>query len=405
LKTSILFLLILSFASRMNAQSANCTFKPPHITINFGSGNIPDANMSMPVSYERVGSYCPTDGHYAYISSTSDCFHGDWHRLDEDHTAGDVSGNMMLVNSAYTTGVFLKTYVTGLKGGATYEFGVWMINVCRITDKCPYPLLPNITLMLVTPAGKVLAKYGTGEVERHTGPSWMQHKILFTMPASLTSLILVMMNNKPGGCGNDFAIDDLTFRECVKTKSKVTAATKSTDATKPTAEAKKSPAPVKPATKKPAPVAAKKTTAPTAKAVTGSPVNVPKPAKPTLRLPLPPKVLTTRENALVKQIETVTGDILVNLYDNGEIDDDTVSIYHNNVLLKSRIRLSDKPITFTIAIDSTHPHHELVMVAENLGSIPPNTSLMIVTAGAKRYEVFISASEQKNAKVIFDLKE
>jgi hypothetical protein len=45
------------------------------------------------------------------------------------------------------------------------------------------------------------------------------------------------------------------------------------------------------------------------------------------------------------------------------------------------------------------------MVAENLGSIPPNTALMIVTAGAKRDEVFISSSKQKNAKVVLDLKE
>jgi hypothetical protein len=45
------------------------------------------------------------------------------------------------------------------------------------------------------------------------------------------------------------------------------------------------------------------------------------------------------------------------------------------------------------------------MVAENLGSIPPNTSLMIVTAGTKRYEVYISSNEQRNAKVILDLKE
>lgn len=43
------------------------------------------------------------------------------------------------------------------------------------------------------------------------------------------------------------------------------------------------------------------------------------------------------------------------------------------------------------------PPHELVMVANNLGSIPPNTSLMIITANDKRYEVFISSSEQKNA--------
>jgi hypothetical protein len=67
--------------------------------------------------------------------------------------------------------------------------------------------------------------------------------------------------------------------------------------------------------------------------------------------------------------------------------------------------LSEKAISLNIAIDPSSPHHELVMVAENLGSIPPNTSLMIVTAGTKRYEVFISSSEQKNAKVVFDLKE
>jgi hypothetical protein len=45
------------------------------------------------------------------------------------------------------------------------------------------------------------------------------------------------------------------------------------------------------------------------------------------------------------------------------------------------------------------------MVANNLGSIPPNTSLMIVTANNKRYEVFISSSEQKNAKIVIELKE
>jgi hypothetical protein len=54
-------------------------------------------------------------------------------------------------------------------------------------------------------------------------------------------------------------------------------------------------------------------------------------------------------------------------------------------------------------IDAMDPHHELVMVADNLGSIPPNTSLMVVTANNKRYEIFISSSEQKNAKIILDL--
>jgi len=117
----------------------------------------------------------------------------------------------------------------------------------------------------------------------------------------------------------------------------------------------------------------------------------------------PPAVLVSRTNALVKKIEAGPGDIKIELYDNGQIDGDTVSIYHNNKLILSRVRISEKAITFKITIDENNPHHEIVMVANNLGTIPPNTSLMYVTAGSKRYEVFISSSETSNAKVVFDL--
>jgi hypothetical protein len=96
--------------------------------------------------------------------------------------------------------------------------------------------------------------------------------------------------------------------------------------------------------------------------------------------------------------------MVIELYDNGDIDGDTVTIYHNNELVVNRAGLSSKPITIKIKVDKNAPHHELVMVANNLGSIPPNTSLMIVTANKKRYEVYISSSEQKNAKVVIDLK-
>jgi hypothetical protein len=125
----------------------------------------------------------------------------------------------------------------------------------------------------------------------------------------------------------------------------------------------------------------------------------------TRAFPPPPPILTSRTNTLARKIETETGTIDIKLYDNGQVDGDTISIYHNNVLLISHARLSAKPVSLKIAIDSLQPHHELVMVAENLGSIPPNTSLMVITAGTRRFEVFISSTEQKNAKVVFDLKD
>jgi hypothetical protein len=87
------------------------------------------------------------------------------------------------------------------------------------------------------------------------------------------------------------------------------------------------------------------------------------------------------------------------------VDSDTVSIYHNNKLVVAHARLSQKPITLRIAVDGANPYHEVIMVAENLGTIPPNTSVMMVTAGTKRYQVFITSTEQKNGKVVFQLKE
>jgi hypothetical protein len=55
----------------------------------------------------------------------------------------------------------------------------------------------------------------------------------------------------------------------------------------------------------------------------------------------------------------------------------------------------------TLHLDESEDYHELVMVAENEGEIPPNTSLMIVKAGDKEYEVRITSTEQKNAVVVF----
>jgi len=114
-----------------------------------------------------------------------------------------------------------------------------------------------------------------------------------------------------------------------------------------------------------------------------------------------PKVLSSRENEVVKTIFTKSNEITINVYDNGSIDNDTVSVYLDKKLVISKQRLTTKAITIKFLLDDTNDYHELVMVAENLGEIPPNTSLMVVNAGNKQYEVRITSNEQKNAVVIF----
>jgi hypothetical protein len=126
-------------------------------------------------------------------------------------------------------------------------------------------------------------------------------------------------------------------------------------------------------------------------------------ARPSVLPNIPAISLTIRErkNELIKTITIENREVEISLYDNGEIDDDTVSIYQNNVLILANKRLSNKPITYKLKFDDANPEQTLVMVAENLGRIPPNTSLMIIQDGDKRYQVNITSTEQKNAMVRF----
>ncbi|MBL7744042.1 MAG: hypothetical protein JNN00_11255 [Chitinophagaceae bacterium] len=114
-----------------------------------------------------------------------------------------------------------------------------------------------------------------------------------------------------------------------------------------------------------------------------------------------PAVLKERQNELMKSLVVNDPDVTVKLYDNGEIDDDTISIFYDKKLLVSSKRLSATPIIVKLRMDNEDEIHELVMVAENLGRIPPNTSLMVVEAGDQRFDVRITSTEQKNALVRF----
>jgi hypothetical protein len=114
--------------------------------------------------------------------------------------------------------------------------------------------------------------------------------------------------------------------------------------------------------------------------------------------------LTRIKESLFKdppEIKVDTGTIRLDFYDNGEIDGDSISVLVNRKVIISNQRLSAKPITSYITIDETSPYQEVEMVAENLGSIPPNTALLIITAGKNRYQLFLTSTETKTASVRF----
>lgn len=117
----------------------------------------------------------------------------------------------------------------------------------------------------------------------------------------------------------------------------------------------------------------------------------------------PIKLSRIKESAFkeIPEIIVDTGEIRLDFYDNGQIDDDTISVTINNRTVLSNQRLGEKPITTFVRIDLKNTFHEVKMIAENLGSIPPNTALLIITAGIKRYELFLTSSDKKTATVRF----
>ena len=117
-----------------------------------------------------------------------------------------------------------------------------------------------------------------------------------------------------------------------------------------------------------------------------------------------PWVLVGRENKLVKQVIINSPSISIDLYDNGTIDNDTIMIFDNKVLLLENKRLSYKATHFDVNFNKDNNRHEIIIVAHNLGTVPPNTALMVVKDGTSRQEIYITSTLSVNAMIIFELK-
>lgn len=117
-----------------------------------------------------------------------------------------------------------------------------------------------------------------------------------------------------------------------------------------------------------------------------------------------PNPVNQRKNNEQSFITVDTKSINLKVYDNAVVDGDTVSIYYNGKILLSRQLLSEKAIEINLELDERQTRHEITLFAHNLGSIPPNTALVVITAGKKRYELFASASLEENAVLVFDYK-
>lgn len=111
------------------------------------------------------------------------------------------------------------------------------------------------------------------------------------------------------------------------------------------------------------------------------------------------KQFPQRSNADMGTLEVDSTNLTIELIDNGEIDKDSVSIFLNNQVVAEKLELTKRGLIYNITLDLNKPVNELSMFAENLGIIPPNTAVLIVYDGKKRYEVSLTSTLQTNGTV------
>jgi hypothetical protein len=108
-----------------------------------------------------------------------------------------------------------------------------------------------------------------------------------------------------------------------------------------------------------------------------------------------------RENTVFKEIKVKTNKLTLKLYDNGEFDHDTVSVFYNDRLVLDKALLTDRGTSIELTLDENTKTHEITLFAENLGTIAPNTALIIVQAGKDRYELNARSELSRNAVLRF----
>lgn len=128
-----------------------------------------------------------------------------------------------------------------------------------------------------------------------------------------------------------------------------------------------------------------------------------KPAENTAPPPLPQpgieEKFMARQKQFTREIPLAGDSIELRFYDNAEIDGDSISLFLNNRLLYQHIRLTGQPYIIKLALADLETQNELVMVAENLGAIPPNTAYLAAFVNGIRHEAYLASTEGSSAMI------
>ena len=105
-----------------------------------------------------------------------------------------------------------------------------------------------------------------------------------------------------------------------------------------------------------------------------------------------------RDIFIINTLEFLEDSVHVEIYDNGVVDGDEITLYVNKgVLFRNKI-LSDKPLQFDLD-GKMFSTYDLQFFANSLGSMPPNTGLIIISTATERKEVVFASDFSKTSSL------
>ena len=115
-------------------------------------------------------------------------------------------------------------------------------------------------------------------------------------------------------------------------------------------------------------------------------------------------MIAGRKSEFTQEIQFKSDSLILTLYDNGEIDGDTVSVYLNGEVVMPSQGLKSSAIRKTIHLPHDVETFTLVMFAESLGKYPPNTGLLVIRDGNDVYNLRFSSDFSKSSGIVFRKK-
>ncbi len=219
---AVVLLLAASFPSTVNAQ-AFCTDEVVYWSEHFGTGTTASSHPDIipgSLTYQASGELV-NEGTYRVINNTEQ--YPGWHNTD-DHTAGDTDGKALIINgNSETFFSHTTTVVTGFAAG-NYSASLYLMNLNTPGTCAPNPLLPEITFKIEYLSASnswvelTNSPVSSAAVPQSSNPTWISLGGVFVLPSTapfvVTQMRITLSDGVSGGCGNDFAIDDLKLATC-----------------------------------------------------------------------------------------------------------------------------------------------------------------------------------------------